>query len=210
MKTGRPEIDDSDAEWVVGSDEVGYGSWAGPLVVCAVAVKRTWSDASVGDSKKLTPKKRRDAYERWTKVTPVLHHLVEASPARIDELGVWQALLAAHRKALETLLKKLTGTVLVVVDGFKDGAHHIGVPGAIGLPKADDLIPAVSLASIIAKVTRDEMMERYARQYPGYALASNKGYGTADHQAGLDRLGPCALHRRSYAPIAERISKSSD
>jgi len=200
--TGVPAIDESTAEWCIGSDEVGYGAWAGPLIVCAVAVKRTWSDKSVGDSKKLSPTKRRRAYERWTMVTPVAHHLVTAEPGRIDELGVWQALLAAHRKAIEGVRQKVSGTALIVIDGFKDGADPIGVPGAVSLPRADDLVPAVSLASIIAKVTRDELMVREARNHPGYGFSRNMGYGTPEHQDGLKRLGPCPLHRRSYAPIS--------
>jgi len=208
--TGNVEIDTSTAEWVVGSDEVGFGSWAGPLIICAAALPRTWSGTGLGDSKKLSEKQRRKAFERWTLETPALHHLVSVSPERIDELGVYEALILAHRKALETVLTKVQGTVLIVVDGFKDGTKRIGVPGSIGLPKADNLVPAVSLASILAKVTRDELMARAAKEYPGYGFSRNVGYGTPEHQEALAKLGPCALHRRSYAPIAKISAKLDD
>jgi len=89
---------------------------------------------------------------------------------------------------------------LTIVDG------KIPVEGAIALPKADLLIPAVSLASIIAKGTRDRIMTELSKVHPGYGFENHFGYGTPEHQAALEKLGPCSIHRRSYAPIA-RMSR---
>jgi ribonuclease HII len=199
--TGNSSIDDSSAEWIVGSDEVGYGAWAGPLVVCAAAVVRGFNPPGVGDSKKLSEKQREAAYDRYTKATPAIHHLVWVEPKDIDRQGVWRALLGAHRQALEHVITRITGSRLIVVDGFPNGTHEIGVPMAVGLPKADMLVPAVGLASIIAKVTRDRHMRQMETLYPGYGFGAHKGYGTADHQRNLREKGPCEIHRFSYDPI---------
>ncbi len=96
---------------------------------------------------------------------------------------------------------------LVIVDGFKGQEARFGIPGLIGLPKADDLIPAVSLGSIIAKVSRDRYMVEMDKKYPGYGFAKNSGYGVPEHQAGLARLGVCDIHRRSYAPIRKILEE---
>jgi ribonuclease HII len=203
MKTGNPQIDGSTAEWIIGSDEVGYGAWAGPLTVAGTLLPRGWNEPGVGDSKQLTPTQRRKFFVRFTISTPIRFHVASISPEKIDQLGVGQALYAAHREVLTELLRRAPGPALVVVDGFKDGTKAIGVPGAIGLPKADDLVPAVSLASIIAKVTRDEHMVKMADKYPGFGFGSHKGYGTPQHMRALALYGPCEIHRKSYAPIAK-------
>lgn len=205
-RTGNALIDDSQAEWVVGSDECGLGSWAGPLVVCAAALPRMWRGEGAVDSKTVTPRKRRQLFTLWTMSTPVLHHVVSVSSERVDELGVQKALLEAHREALEAVLAKVQGTPLIVVDGFPHGTSEIGVPNAIGLPKGDSLVPAVGVASIIGKVTHDEQMLQYAKQYKGYGFDNHQGYGTKQHREALERLGPCPIHRRSYAPIAKFLN----
>ena len=203
LSTGDPRVDESTDDWVIGSDEVGYGCLAGPLTVCAAMTHRTWSAPGVGDSKKLTEVQRERAFEKWS--PKVLHQLVWVTPEQIDHYGVWQALIQAHKVAILRLLEKAQGSTLVVVDGFKDGDPGIGIPNVVYLPKADTLVPAVSIASIIAKVSRDRYMVEQDRVYPGYDLASCKGYGTPRHQAGLDRLGPCAIHRKSYTPVAKAV-----
>jgi ribonuclease HII len=131
---------------------------------------------------------------------------VEFTSQQIDEIGVGEALIQAHRKALEGLLAQCKGTCLIVVDGFQYGTGSLNIPGSIGLPKADALIPSVSLASIIAKVTRDDMMVQAAQMYPGYSFAKNVGYGTKEHAEALKKLGPCPIHRRSYQPIKDLLN----
>lgn len=208
--TGNDAIDKSQADWIVGSDEVGYGAWAGPLLVCAAAVARSFNPPGVGDSKKLTERMREHAFDRYTKTTPATHHLVWVSAEDIDRQGVWKALLGAHREALENVIGRVEGSKTVVVDGFPHGTQDIGVQGAIGLPKADQLVPAVGLASIIAKVSRDRLMQQLDRQHPGYGFGAHKGYGTPAHQRALRELGPCDIHRKSYAPIKDALAGQDD
>jgi len=202
-KTGNAFIDNSSAEWVIGSDEVGYGSWAGPLLVCATLVHRNWTAVGVGDSKKIVEKERSRICDLFKSTTP--HLLVWVTPEKIDELGVYKALLGAHQTAILGLISQAKSTPLVIVDGFPQGTGPIGVPNAVGLPKADGLIPAVGLASIIAKVTRDRHMQKESQTYPGYGFGNHKGYGTPEHEMALDKLGVCPIHRKSYAPVRKRL-----
>lgn len=204
-KTGVAAIDNTDAFYIRGSDECGYGAWAGPLVVCAAIVPREWSgNNDVTDSKVLTEKARQDLAVKYMKT--VTWAIVSVKPTEIDAVGVWRALHAAHRKALDDVLKKheedgCVGGLLTVVDG------NLEIEGAIALPKADLLVPAVSIASILGKVARDKFMEKEAERFPGYNFAKNKGYGTPDHQEGLVKLGVCEIHRKSYAPVARLVKK---
>lgn len=203
MQTGVPEIDDSTSDYIIGSDEAGYGAWAGDLVVCAAIISRNWSMSSeVTDSKKLTPTTRQNLTKRILKVA--LCHVIRVSPEEIDEQGVYKALLGAHHRAIEGIREKhdkegCVGTILTVVDGT------LPIKGAISLPKADLLVPAVSAASIVGKVYRDLQMVKLAKEFPGYEFQRHKGYGTQAHQAALEKLGPCAIHRKSYAPIARLL-----
>lgn len=203
MQTGVPEIDDSTSAYIIGSDECGYGAWAGDLIVCAAIISRNWSMSSeVTDSKKLKPKTRQDLAKRILKVA--LINIIKVSPEEIDEQGVYKALIGAHHRAIEGVREKhdkegCVGTILTVVDGT------LAIEGAINLPKADLLVPAVSAASIVGKVFRDLQMVKLAKEYPGYEFQRHKGYGTQIHQAALTKLGPCAIHRKSYAPIARLL-----
>ena len=204
--TGDPRIDDSKHTVIVGSDEVGYGAWAGPLVVAAVAAPRDWTDPRVKDSKKLSERQREALYEEFFQPESFPMNVVVVPPETIDEKRVWTCLIEAHQEAARGTFWRLVYEPLIVVDG------KIPVPGAIALPKADNLVPAVALASIIAKVTRDRIMVELDRQYPGYDFAGSRGYGVPKHQAGLNKLGPCPAHRRSYEPVARalRNQESSD
>jgi len=205
METGNSLIDLSTADWILGSDESGYGSWAGPLTVCSVLLPRGWVDPGVQDSKKLSRAQRECVYDRYTRATPVPYCVTWVQAPEIDAVGVWQALLAAHRACLTALLPLANGPVLIVVDGFPHGAESIGIDGCIGLPKADQLVPSCSLASILAKVSHDRYMQQQAAIYPGYGFGSHQGYGTAEHQRALAKKGPCPLHRKSYGPIKKLL-----
>lgn len=195
--TGDSRIDNSRAKTVVGSDEVGYGAWAGPLVVAAVATPREWSDPRVKDSKKLSEKARETLYaEFFQGKFPMSVKIV--TPTEVDEMGVWKALIFAHEEALKEVLLRCSDKPLVVLDGNVP----VTIEGAVSVPKADDLVPAVSLASIIAKVTRDRIMAELAREHPGYGFARHKGYGTPEHTMSLSQKGPCPAHRLSYEPVS--------
>jgi ribonuclease HII len=201
VKTGIPAIDDARNTCICGSDEVGLGAWAGPAVVCAVAAFCEWFDPEVTDSKKMTRKARERIYEKYWGDDRLVISLVVVPVEDIDKVGVHRAVLDGHRQAIEGTYWRLVYPPVVVVDGNQAPE----VPGVICLPKADLLVPAVSLASIIAKVTRDRLMADLDKQYPGYDLTSNCGYGTSKHQLGLARLGVSPIHRRSFAPIARLL-----
>ena len=190
-----PPSPSSADDFIIGSDEVGYGSWAGPLVVCAVLTSKGWKGPpGLADSKLLTPAQRVELYTRLYALPFVL---VMSTAEAIDHYGVTAALVAAHTLAIKTLL--LTFPMAnIVVDG---NLRLPELPHARSIPKADALFPCVSAASIIAKVNHDHFMALADAQFPGYGFAKNVGYGTALHTAGLQAHGVTPLHRTSYAPI---------
>jgi ribonuclease HII len=196
-------------EFVCGSDEVGYGAWAGPLCVCAaITFPSAQRVISVTDSKRLSVAQREDLYHVLSKT--ITHSIVCVEPEEIDQRGLGVVWEAAHSQAIQKAIDahKAKGhkeMPLVIVDGNR------GFLGATALPKADLLIPAVSIASILAKVHRDHIMYEMDTKYPGYGFKSHVGYGVPQHQEALERLGITPIHRKSYAPIAKLIrSKTPD
>ncbi len=203
------------ADYVVGSDECGYGAWAGPLVVCAVVISKDWPLAHlVKDSKDFQGKNAGPARERIAaQILKGLTYAIESvQPKEIDDGGIYKILPMVHGRAIDAVIKKheamgVVGTNAVIVDGTLK-VHYAGGKQALALPKADALIAAVSAASIIGKVARDRVMIKYATQYPGYGFDDNKGYGgNPAHDEGLQRLGPCDIHRRSFSPIRNMTKK---
>lgn len=211
-----PSIPDSLAreidrhEYVCGSDEVGYGAWAGPLVVCAavssnreiLASHKDGMVVSPTDSKKLTIAQRESLYPVLVKT--VTHAIVRIEPEEIDAQGLGRVWEAAHVRAIQEALDAHKGNgheevPLVIVDGNRS------VFGATALPKADLLVPAVSMASILAKVYRDRLMYEMDEKYPGYGFKKHVGYGTAQHKTALSQHGVTPIHRKSYAPIAAML-----
>ena len=225
MQTGNPRIDSStaklvcgsdeagryevppalaarlkEAAFVVASDEAGYGAWAGPLVVVSVCVPRDWvGPKGLTDSKKLTEARRETLFELLIADPGVQWVSHFTGPTEIDKLGVYRANIRAH---IAVHGSRTEAGCLHVADGNLD----LG-PNIVSQPKADALVPAVSAASIIAKVRRDREMVGYDRTYPGYDFAGSKGYGVPKHQAGLSLLGPCKIHRMSYAPVAAAVQR---
>lgn len=215
LHTGVPAIDDSTAPFVVGSDEVGYGAWAGPIAVAAVAVPRGWvGPKGLTDSKKMSTaqmERVHTAFLSESAVDPptVFWCIYYAHAGEIDQDGAGPTLTRLHEKALTRATERARELAqgeapLVIADG------NVRVEGAIGLPKADNLIPAVSMASVIAKLARDDLMAAMAKVHPGYGFEKHVGYGTKQHQDALAALGPCPIHRRSYAPIAALLSKDDE
>jgi ribonuclease HII len=185
--------------WVLGSDEAGTGAWAGPFYVCAVILPRGWKPGvKIGDSKKLTPAQRELAFGVLHQDPYIIHSIVICDAARIDRMGAGPAIIEAHTRAQNDCWLRAGSPENVerIVDGT------LNIPGAQAIPRADASVPACSIASILAKVSRDREMVRLDALYPGYGFASGKGYGTKEHEEALDRLGPCAVHRHSYAPVA--------
>ena len=178
-------------EVVVGMDEVGRGSWAGPLSVGAAVVPTDRRVYKIRDSKMLTEVEREAIFERiasWCRAWAVGH----ASQEECDELGMSAAQKLAASRALDAL--GLTAD-RVVLDGKWD---FVGRGTTIKMVKADARCLSVAAASILAKVTRDRIMRAEAEHYPGYDFELNKGYPCPRHKAALRGYGPSAIHRRSW------------
>jgi ribonuclease HII len=183
---------------IAGVDEVGRGPLAGAVVTAAVILKKPITIKGLDDSKKLTPKKRK-SLSLQIQEEALAFAYGRAEVEEIDVLNIHQATLLAMQRAVEALPIK-PEEVLV------DGPHvpKINIP-CRAIIHGDSLIPEISAASILAKVFRDEEMEALDVLYPGYGFAIHKGYSTEAHKAALERLGPCLIHRRSYAPVADLL-----
>jgi len=192
---------------IVGVDEAGRGSWAGPIVAAAAAVSVNWvPELGVTDSKKLNPKKRNAIVQRYEHDDTVVVGIGVVGHEDIDREGIDWAQAEAQALAIRATFWRLAYPPFVVVDGLS--APNIEPPEVaklLMLPKADDLVPAVSLASVFAKVTRDRILAGYEVDYPGYGWTDHCGYGTAKHQEALIRLGPCSAHRKSFGPVRKAL-----
>ena len=177
--------------WICGIDEVGRGPLCGPVVASAVILPKDCQILYLNDSKKLSEKKREELYDVIMEQA-VAVGVGMASPQRIDEINILQATYEAMRQAISSL--KVKPAVLL--------NDAVTIPGVeipqIPIIKGDAKSVSIAAASIIAKVTRDRMMVEYDRMYPGYDLASNKGYGTKVHMEALRTVGPCEIHRKTF------------
>ena len=188
----------SDTLLIAGVDEVGRGPLAGPVVAAAVILDPARPIAGLADSKKLSPARR----ERLTldiRANALAWALGRAEVAEIDWLNIFQASLLAMRRAVEAL--PMTPDRVLV-----DGKHcpPLACP-CTAIVKGDATVPAISAASILAKVARDAELRELHDRYPRYDFARHKGYPTAVHREALRRYGPCPEHRRSFAPVAAAL-----
>jgi len=184
---------------LAGVDEAGRGPLAGPVVAAAVLLDPARPIEGLRDSKKLTPA-RRTQLALLIRERALDFALGVAQVEEIDAINILQATLLAMRRALQGLKLRPTN---IIIDGNK--APHLSdlfekchVETRVG---GDDLVPAVSAASILAKTWRDAMMAELDLRYPGFGLARHQGYPTAAHLAALRRFGPTPIHRRSFAPV---------
>jgi ribonuclease HII len=176
---------------VAGVDEAGRGPLAGPVVAAAVILPPSFDPDGVTDSKKLTPKKRDALYAKIYK-DAVSIGIGMVDPHEIDRVNILRASLAAMAISTENLRPKAD---FLLIDG------NISIPSAIPqrtIVKGDFLSVSISAASIVAKVTRDRMMARYAFEYPGFGFETHKGYPTRAHREVLRRLGPSPIHRLTF------------
>lgn len=209
MKTGVPAIDESTAPFIAGSDECGYGAWAGPVVVAAVVVPRDWvAPAGLTDSKKMSHTAMRRVRDAFLTGSGTWYKIAFTHADEIDRLGVYAALYGLHGSLMRDALVHAREAGKAEPLGIVDG--DVAIEGCHRLPKADLLVPAVSMASVLGKLARDEYMAEMDKAHPGYGFASHVGYGTPPHQDALRRLGPCPLHRRSYRPIAELVRAAEE
>lgn len=179
---------------VIGIDEVGRGSWAGPLVVGAVILSAPIEGLT--DSKLLSKAAREAIAARLIAVSES-YSLGWVTPQEVDELG----LTAGTRLAIERAIQAMPAHDYIVIDGSVNFLPDN--PKAVTCVKADSLVPAVSAASILAKVERDAYMTEQDTLYPDYGFASNVGYGTAQHRLALASKGVTSLHRLSYKPVQQ-------
>lgn len=193
--------DEFRARWgdlLAGIDEAGRGPLAGPVVAACVVLKPGTRLRGVRDSKELTPREREDAARRVRAAAAALGVGV-AGVAEVDAFNIRMASLLAMRRAVEALGLKPQG---LIVDGkdlvYSECACEAVVDG-------DARSQSIAAASIIAKTTRDALMDTEDATYPLYGFAQNKGYGTPEHLSALRSHGPCAIHRRSFAPVKELL-----
>lgn len=208
--------------YVCGVDEVGIGCLAGPVVACAVRISPEFYSQEhptlegLRESKLLSAKQREKFAQLLIKQEHLTYAITSADVESIDRVNIFQAARQAMRRAVERLVNSKSeapnpkqiqnpenSKTIILVDGSYE------IPGIAldqqAIVKGDRDVFAIACASVIAKVYRDRMMVRYAKKYPGYGFEKHKGYGTKYHQTQLLVLGPCAIHRRSFAPVAKMI-----
>jgi ribonuclease HII len=186
---------------VAGIDEAGRGAWAGPVVAAAVILNLPEASSlrEVNDSKQLSPRQRDQLYQI------VIDHCLaygvgQGSVEEIDAIGILPATRLAMTRAVEALSPQPDA---LIIDAVR--LPHVPKPQAV-FNFADSISLSVAAASILAKVTRDRLMIELDAQYPAYRFARHKGYGTQIHQAALQSVGPCQIHRTSFKPISALLT----
>ncbi len=203
------DLDDRAGITVIGLDEAGRGPWAGPVVAAAVWLSPDALPAGLrdrlDDSKKLSAPARAELFAALQALTPGQAAIArgEASVEEIDRLNILQASLLAMQRAAAALSIPVDAALV-------DGRQTPALPcPARAVVKGDGRSLSIAAASVVAKVSRDHAMAGLAEAFPGYGWERNQGYGTAEHRAGLARLGVTPHHRRSFRPIREALARIS-
>ena len=184
--------------WICGVDEAGRGPLVGSVVAGAVVLDPHNPIEGLKDSKKLTPAKREFLYEQIMEKAKAWG-VGEASPVEIDQINILQATILAMRRAIEDLTTRLgCWPNKALIDGNRCPELPISAEAII---KGDAKEPAISAASILAKVTRDRQMQLLHERHPEYGFAQHMGYPTQAHFAALQKFGACSEHRKSFAPV---------
>lgn len=187
------EIEDAfpDAQLICGVDEAGRGPLAGPVCAAAVVLPKHLCLPGLTDSKKLTDKKRRELFP-LIQQQALAYGIGFASEVEIDEINILQATFLAMRRALAQLNCQPD---LALIDGNRETDFGLPVKTVV---KGDSLSANIAAASVLAKVSRDDVMVELAKTYPQYGFDIHKGYGTKAHYQALEEFGPCPAHRRSF------------
>ncbi len=190
---------------VAGVDEAGRGPLAGPVVAAAVILPSTWANSGLdarlvdlNDSKQLTETQRENFFQILTTHPDLLYSIAIVDAATIDRINILQATHCAMNEALAQLQPQ---PQQVLVDGRP--VKSMTLPQT-ALVKGDSRSYSIAAASVLAKVTRDRMMLEYEAKFPGYGFAVHKGYGVPQHLAAIEKLGPCPIHRMSFAPLKSK------
>ena len=188
-------------KFVAGLDEVGRGPLAGPVVAAAVFLipNSKFIIQNLRDSKKLSPKRRQEIYNILAKNPKVKWGIGKVSEKVIDKINILEATKLAMQKAVANLSCK---TDFLILDG--NTKINMALPQK-AIVKADEKVFSCALASIIAKVSRDRMMKRYAKKFPIYGFEKHKGYGTKKHKETLKKYGFCQIHRQSFNPVKTMV-----
>jgi ribonuclease HII len=183
---------------IAGIDEAGRGPLAGPVVSAAVILPVSFRVPGVTDSKKLTPKKRYYLYEKiYDKAVSIGIGIIDS--IEIDRINILQAALTAMAAAVENLAPQPDCLLI-------DGTFPLSSPlPQEAIPKGDALSISIAAASIIAKVTRDSLMERYHQDYPQFGFSKHKGYPTPAHKQAIRQFGCCPIHRKSFKGVKEYL-----
>src|SRR3989338_604888 len=230
QKTLERKLLASGYDQVIGIDEVGMGCLAGPVVVCAVVFDKKFFQKNnpklrwLRESKLLLPYQREKFAAELLKEKSIKFAICYCYPKTIDRLNIYQAARKAMRGAVNSLVKSPQGSTFLRTQGrtLSSSSGHIRYPKIIvlvdgktkidglkmeqrAIVKGDRKVFTIACASILAKVFRDKMMIKYAKKFPGYGFEKHKGYGTKEHHAQLTTLGPCAIHRKSFAPVKKLI-----
>lgn len=198
MLTSERKLWQQGYDFIAGVDEVGRGPLAGPVVAAAVVLPKDFSVLGINDSKKVTEKKREELFP-IIKETAIAYGIGVVDHQVIDEINILEATKIAMKEAIENLKidllnKKEKNIDYILIDAL---TLDVDVPQK-AMIKGDAKSVSIAAASILAKVTRDHMMIEYDKVYPGYSFASNKGYGTKAHYEGLNNLGLCPIHRKTF------------
>jgi ribonuclease HII len=209
----RPSLREEKKLWkkgikrVVCLDEAGMGPLAGPVVAAAVSIianckLQILKFKDLKDSKKLTPKKREEFYKIITKNPQIEWGIGIVSEKIIDKINIKNAAELAMEKALKNLERKMKKKAdFLIIDGNHINSKNLKARSYKLIVKADEKVFSCALASILAKVTRDKIMERYSKKYPEYGFEIHKGYPTKFHLKMLKKYGPCKIHRKSFLPV---------
>lgn len=181
-------------QWIAGTDEVGRGPLAGPVVAAAVILPEHAVLPEIKDSKKLS-EKQRENLNILIKEQAIAWAIAEVDEKMIDEINILEASRLAMKQAVDALSQPAD---FVLVDGLPN--PQIQLP-AEAIVKGDNKSISIAAAAIIAKVHRDHLMDQYDQKYPGYSFAVNKGYPTEAHLKAIETLGPCEIHRMSFRPL---------
>jgi ribonuclease HII len=192
--------------WVCGVDEAGRGPLVGAVVAGAVVLDPSNPIEGLKDSKKLTAARREYLYEQIMEKAKAWG-VGEASPAEIDKINILQATMLAMRRAIEDLTTRLGAwPEKALIDGNRCPELPIAAEAIV---KGDSKEPAISAASIIAKVTRDRQMQLLHERYPEYGFSQHMGYPTEAHFAALKQFGACDQHRRSFSPVRKVLENQN-